>query len=61
MPSIRRPQCRVSIEPADVGVYEGTGDDDRTFWWRYPTCTKAVTDEREKRQIIRLRFGIGSA
>jgi len=51
--------CRVSVEPADFGVYEGTGDDDRTFWWRYPTGTKAITDEQEQQRIIRRRFGIG--
>lgn len=53
--------CRVSAEPADFPVYEGTGDDDRTFWWRYPTGTKAVTDEAEQRRIIRRRFGNGNA
>ncbi|MCP4339429.1 MAG: ATP-binding protein, partial [Desulfobulbaceae bacterium] len=51
--------CRVSVEPADHPVYEGTGDDDRTFWWRYPTGTTAVTDETEQNHIIRRRFGVG--
>ena len=51
--------CRVSVEPADHPVYEGTGDDDRTFWWRYPTGTKAVDDETEQNRIIRRRFGVG--
>lgn len=52
--------CRVSIEPADFPVFEGSGEDDRTFWWRYQTGTKAVTDETELQRIIRRRFGIGS-
>ena len=51
--------CRVSVEPADFPVYEGTGDDDRTFWWRYPTGTKAIGDDREQSRIIRRRFGSG--
>jgi type I restriction enzyme, R subunit len=54
-----RDLCRVSVEPADFPVYEGTGDDDRTFWWRYPTGTKAVTDEKEQQRIVRRRFGVG--
>ncbi|MFN8422061.1 MAG: DEAD/DEAH box helicase family protein [Anaerolineae bacterium] len=53
--------CRVSIEPADFPVYEGTGDDDRTFWWRYPTGTKAITDAGEASRIVRRRFGVGGA
>lgn len=53
--------CRVSIEPADFPVYEGTGDDDRKFWWRYPTGTKAVTDEEQAGRIVKRRFGNGSA
>lgn len=52
--------CRVSVEPADFPVYEGTGDDDRTFWWRYPTGTRAVTAEHEQKRIIRRRFGNGT-
>jgi hypothetical protein len=52
--------CRVSIEPADFPVYEGTGEDDRTFWWRYPTGTKAISDEQEQGRIIRRRFGISA-
>ncbi len=36
------------LEPADFPVYEGTGDDDRTFWWRYPTGTKAIADEADQ-------------
>jgi hypothetical protein len=52
--------CRVSVEPADFPVFEGTGDDDRIFWWRYPTGTKPVTDENERRRIIRRRFGNGT-
>ncbi len=51
--------CRVSVEPADYPVYEGTGDDDRTFWWRYPTGTKAVTSEQDQQRIIHRRFGGG--
>jgi type I restriction enzyme R subunit len=51
--------CRVSIEPADFPVYEGTGDDDRKFWWRYPTGTKAVEDEQDQQRIIRRRFARG--
>ena len=53
--------CRISVEPADFPVYEGTGDDDRTFWWRYPTGTKAIPDGPDQRRIIRRRFGTGSA
>jgi type I restriction enzyme R subunit len=53
--------CRVSVEPADFPVYEGTGDDDRTFWWRYPTGTKAISDDEEQRRVIRRRFGVGGA
>ncbi len=53
--------CRVSVEPADFPVYEGTGDDDRTFWWRYPTGTQAVTDDREQQRMISRRFGNGNA
>jgi hypothetical protein len=53
--------CRVSVEPADFPVYEGTGDDDRTFWWRYPTGTKAVTDAGERERIVRRRFGHGGS
>lgn len=53
--------CRVSVEPADFPVYEGTGHDDRTFWWRYPTGTKAVSDEQERQRIIRRRFGNGGS
>src|SRR5262249_31464768 len=45
--------CRVSVEPADFPVYEGTGDDDRTFWWRYPTGTRTVNDEKEQQRIVR--------
>jgi len=52
--------CRVSVEPADFPVYEGTGDDDRAFWWRYPTGTKAITDDQEQQRIIRRRFGSGN-
>jgi type I restriction enzyme R subunit len=52
--------CRVNVEPADFPVFEGTGDDDRTFWWRYPTGTKAVTDEEALRRIVRRRFGNGT-
>lgn len=52
--------CRVSVEPADFPVYEGTGDDDRTFWWRYPTGTKAVTGEKDQRRIVHRRFGNGT-
>ena len=51
--------CRVSVEPADFPVYEGTGEDDRTLWWRYPAGTKAVTDGEEARRIVRRRFGVG--
>jgi hypothetical protein len=51
--------CRVSVEPADFPVYEGTGDDNRTFWWRYPTGTKAISDDQEQRRIIRRRFDVG--
>lgn len=51
--------CRVSVEPADFPVYEGTGDDDRIFWWRYPTGTKAVTNDEDQKRIIRRRFGVG--
>ena len=54
-----RDLCRVSIEPADFPVYEGTGDDDRTFWWRYPTGTRAIADSQDRQHIIRPRFGIG--
>lgn len=53
--------CRISIEPADFPVFEGTGDDDRTFWWRYPTGTMAVTDDTEQKRILRRRFGNGKA
>ncbi|MCX7620673.1 MAG: ATP-binding protein [Acidimicrobiales bacterium] len=53
--------CRVSVEPADFPVYEGTGEDDRTFWWRYPTGTRAVTDDEEQVRLLRRRFGIGNA
>jgi hypothetical protein len=53
--------CRVSVEPADFPVYEGTGDDDRTFWWRFPTGTKAIGDAHEQRRIIRRRFSVGGA
>lgn len=49
----------VSIEPADYPVYEGTGDDDRSFWWRNPTGTRAITDDQEQQRIIRRRFGGG--
>lgn len=52
--------CRVSVEPADFPVFEGTGEDDRKFWWRYPTGTKAVDKEQELQRIIRRRFGNGS-
>ena len=52
--------CRLSAEPADFPVFEGTGDDDRTFWWRYPTGTKAITDELEQKRIIHRRFGNGN-
>lgn len=52
--------CRVSVEPADFPVFEGTGDDDRKFWWRYPTGTKAVTDDKDQKRIIRRRFGNGT-
>jgi type I restriction enzyme R subunit len=51
--------CRVSVEPADFPVYEGTGDDDRTFWWRYPAGTKAIGNDEEQRRIIHRRFGVG--
>jgi type I restriction enzyme R subunit len=51
--------CRVSVEPADFPVYEGTGDDDRTFWWRHPAGTKAVTNEDDQKRIIGRRFGVG--
>jgi len=51
--------CRVSVEPADFPVYQGTGDDDRIFWWRYQHGTKAVTDEAEQLRILRRRFGDG--
>lgn len=51
--------CRVSVEPADYPVYEGTGDDDRTFWWRYPTGTQAIADPVEEQRIIHRRFGNG--
>lgn len=46
---------------ADFPVHEGTGDDDRIFWWCYPTGTKAVGDEFERRRIIRHRFSNDSA
>jgi type I restriction enzyme R subunit len=52
--------CRISVEPADFPVFEGTGDDDRTFWWRYPTGTQAVTDDTEQKRILRRRFGNGN-
>jgi type I restriction enzyme R subunit len=52
--------CRISVEPADFPVFEGTGDDDRTFWWRYPTGTMAVTDDIEQKRILRRRFGNGN-
>ncbi len=52
--------CRVSVEPADFPVYEGTGDDDRTLWWRYPTGTKAVTGADDQQGMIRRRFGNGN-
>jgi type I restriction enzyme, R subunit len=51
--------CRVSVEPADFPVYEGTGDDDRTLWWRYPTGTKGIKDAEEQRRVVRRRFGNG--
>ena len=51
--------CRVSVEPADFPVYEGTDPDNQTFWWRYPTGTKAITDPTERDRIIRRRFGLG--
>ncbi len=51
--------CRVSVEPADFPVYEGTDPDTATFWWRFPVGTKAVTDESERNRIIRRRFGNG--
>lgn len=38
-----------------------TGDDDSAFWWRHPTGTEAVTDDREQQRIIRRRFGSGNA
>jgi hypothetical protein len=37
---------------ADFPVFEGTGEDDRTFWWRYPTGTMAVTDDTEQKRIL---------
>ena len=51
--------CRVSVEPADFPVYEGTDPDDLTFWWRNPIGTSRVKDETERDRIIRRRFGIG--
>jgi hypothetical protein len=50
---------RVSIDPADFRVWEGTGDDDRTLWWRYQPDTKATPDDRDQQRIIRRRFGFG--
>ncbi len=49
--------CRVAVEFSDFPVFEGAGDDDRTFWMRYPTGTKAVTDVTEQQRIIAGRFG----
>ena len=49
------------VEPADFPVYEGTGDDDRLFWWRYPTGTKAIETVEDQQRIIRRRFGSGNA
>ncbi len=49
--------CRVSVEPADFPVYEGTDPDNATFWWRFPTGTTAITDETERARLIRRRFG----
>ena len=54
-------RLQVSAEPADFPVYEGTGDDDRLFWWRFPTGTKAIADDQEQQRIIRRRFGSGNA
>ncbi len=51
---------RVAVAPSDFPVFAGTGDDDRTFYWRYPSGTKAVTDERERRRLIARRFGVGA-
>ncbi|MGI8757131.1 MAG: type I restriction endonuclease [Acidimicrobiales bacterium] len=51
--------CRVSVEPADFPVYEGTDPDNATFWWRYPTGTKSIKAETERSRIIRRRFGNG--
>jgi type I restriction enzyme R subunit len=54
-----RDLCRVSVEPADFPVFEGTGDDDRALWWRFPTGTQAIKDQAEADRIIRRRFGLG--
>ncbi len=50
---------RVSVEPADFPVEEGVDADQATFWWRYPTGTRAVNDPTEADRIVRRRFGIG--
>lgn len=51
--------CRVSAEPADFEVHEDTDPDEATFWWRYPTGTKAIKDPVERDRIIGRRFGRG--
>ncbi len=52
--------ARVAVAPSDFPVFVGTGEDDRAFYWRYPTGTKAVTDETERRRLIARRFGVGA-
>ena len=51
--------ARVTVQPADHPVYEGTDPDNATFWWRYPTGTKAITDETDRARMIQRRFGHG--
>lgn len=55
-----RDLVRVAVRPSEFAVFAGTGEDDRTFYWRYPTGTKAVTDEGERRRLIVRRFGVAS-
>ena len=48
--------ARISIAPSNHPIHDGKDGQD-TFWLRTPTSTIAITDPKERDQVIALRWG----
>jgi type I restriction enzyme R subunit len=47
--------CRVNVSPSGFPVYDTKGNQ-RILWWRFPTGTMGISDDREQQQIVLRRW-----